>query len=142
VSEPETPQTPAVLVSACLLGVCCRYDGTSREHPRLFAELHAHRIVPICPEQMGGLPTPRSPCEIKNGCGADVLEGRSPVVDDNGQDQTAHFIRGAEECVRLARAFDATRAVMKARSPSCDARRGVAAALLAKEGLSVENADD
>ena len=63
----------AVLVSACLIGVCCRYDGQSRSEPRVVADLAGTRMVPICPEQMGGLPTPRVPCDIVGGDGAAVL---------------------------------------------------------------------
>jgi len=133
-------QNEAVLVSACLLGVCCRYDGTSREEPRVIADLAGTRMVPICPEQMGGLPTPRVPCDLVGGDGADVLEGRAHVVDKDGVDRTANFIRGAEESLKLAQRFGARRAVLKARSPSCGVASGVTAALLRKNGISMESA--
>jgi len=132
---------PTVLVSACLLGVTCRHDGTSRERPELLARLNGSRLVPVCPEQLGGLPTPRIPCRIEGGTGTDVLAGRARVVDEKGLDRTENFLRGAEESVKLARKFGATKALLKSRSPSCDAQGGVAAAALRTQGLDVEGVD-
>jgi uncharacterized protein YbbK (DUF523 family) len=140
VSDARHDERDAVLVSACLIGVCCRYDGTSREEPRVVADLAGTRMVPICPEQMGGMSTPRVPCDLVGGDGAAVLEGRARVVDKDGVDRTANFKRGAEESLKLARKFGARRAVLKARSPSCGVASGVTAALLKKSGITVESA--
>ena len=128
-------------MSACLVGVRCRYDGTSREIPELLPRLAGVRVIPVCPEQLGGMPTPRVRCEIEGGSGADVLSGRARVVDAVGDDRTANLLRGAEEAAALARRFGATRAVLKAGSPSCDAAAGVAAARLREAGLEIESAD-
>jgi uncharacterized protein YbbK (DUF523 family) len=140
-------------VSACLLGVRCRYDGESREVPglaeRLTREDPGAEIVPVCPEELGGLPTPRSPSIIRcGGCsngegdatGPAVLAGRARVLSAEGLDRTAEFVRGAREAVRIARASGAAKAVLKTRSPSCDPAFGVAAAALGAEGLTLEAA--
>ena len=129
------------LASACVLGVRCRYDGSSRPDPDVLSRLSDLHITPICPEQLGGLPTPRVPCSIEGGTGADVLAGRARVVDESGADRTAEFVRGAEEAVEIAKRFGATRAFMKSRSPSCDASLGVAAAALREAGIIIEGVD-
>ncbi|MBX6396005.1 MAG: DUF523 domain-containing protein [Alicyclobacillaceae bacterium] len=140
-----------MLVSACLVGCRCRYDGSSREDPRLESLVAEGKAVPVCPEQMGGLPTPRPPAQIVGGDGEDVLEGRAKVLTEEGVDVTPAFIRGAEETLRMARRVGATRAVLKERSPSCGSAviydgtfsgatrkgRGVAAALLERHGVQV-----
>ena len=98
-----------ILVSACLLGTPCRYDGASRpcgELARL--EVLGHRLIPVCPEVMGGLPTPRPPAELQR-------DGR--VVDRAGKDVTEAYRLGAEEVLELARAHRCTLAVLKERSP-------------------------
>lgn len=98
-----------ILVSACLLGCACRYDGRSKGHP-LAQELARRGLaVPVCPEQLGGLATPRAPSEQR--------EGR--VVSAAGDDVTAQYRRGAEETLRLARLYGCAAAVLKERSPSC-----------------------
>lgn len=98
-----------VVVSACLLGVNCRYDGGSQEHPEALELLREGRAVPVCPEQLGGLPTPRDPVEIVNGT----------VADRNGVDHTGAIERGAQEAVRLAKLAGCTSALLQPRSPSC-----------------------
>lgn len=139
------------IVSACLLGVCCRYDGKSSYDGRLI-ELAAHgKAVPVCPEQLGGCTTPREPCEIIGGDGADVLDGKCRIVSKNGEDMTERFIKGAEETLKLAKVYGAEKAVLKARSPSCGfggiydgtftgkvtAGNGVTAELLIRNGIEV-----
>jgi uncharacterized protein YbbK (DUF523 family) len=96
-------------------------------------------IIPICPEQLGGLPTPRAPCQIEGGTGADVLAGKARVVDESGADKTAKFVRGATEAARIATTLGATCAFLKSRSPSCDATFGVTAAALREAGLAIES---
>jgi len=98
-----------ILVSACLLGLDCRYSATGHEDPRVIALIEKHDVVPACPEQLGGLPTPRSPAER--------LDGR--VMNRKGMDVTAEFIKGAEETLKLARLFRCDAAILKSRSPSC-----------------------
>ena len=98
-----------ILVSACLLGVHCRYDGGSQRRDLLDALSDRYHLVPVCPEQLGGLPTPRTPSER---VGAQILT-------KDGRDVTAQYRRGAEEALRLAKQFGCKSAVLKARSPSC-----------------------
>ena len=102
---------PALLVSACLLGLRCRYDGASRPLPaETLAALKARwALVPVCPEQLGGLATPRESAERRDG----------GVFTASGADVTAQYRRGAEQAAELARFFDCRAALLKARSPSC-----------------------
>ena len=130
-----------ILISACLLGCACRYDGRSKPHP-LAQELARRGLaVPVCPEQLGGLPTPREPSE-RQGCA---------VVMKSGTDVTAQYRRGAEQTLHLARLYGCKAAVLKERSPSCGSGRiydgtfsdrltsgdGVTAALLKENGIAV-----
>ena len=130
-----------LLVSACLLGVPCRYDGQSK--PCSALELLAERcvLVPICPEQLGGLPTPRVPAERRG----------DYVITREGADVTANYRRGAEEALRIARITGCKTALLKAKSPSCGCGRiydgthtgtltdgsGVTAQLLTENGMAV-----
>ena len=100
---------PCMLISACLLGVECRYDGGSQSIEDLGRLMERFQLIPICPEQMGGLATPRVPSER--------LEGR--VVTRDGGDVTDAFSRGAVQACHIARLFGARLALLKARSPSC-----------------------
>lgn len=150
------PDGIPVLVSRCLLGEACRWDGCSKPAPAVFAalgDLEARvRWIPVCPETDGGLPTPREPCEIVPGRTAgDVLEGRGRVAARTGCDCTTPYVEGARRALEAARAAGARAALLKARSPSCspcgvyDGRfsgrivpgRGVTAELLARSGLAV-----
>jgi uncharacterized protein YbbK (DUF523 family) len=154
----DAPHKPALLISACLLGVACNHEG--RGSPRAIVDELArrYRLVPVCPEVLGGLPTPRPAAELTGGDGADVIAGAdgARVVNIDGEDVTAAYRRGAEAAVALAQAVGATRAVLKARSPSCGAAavydgtfsrrlvpgRGVTAAALAAAGLEVGSEED
>lgn len=100
-----------ILVSACLLGVCSRYDGTGNLLPELEAMVGEgkHVLIPFCPEVYGGLPTPRVPAE----------RIRDRVVARDGQDVTAQYEKGAAEALRLAQLYGCRLAVLKERSPSC-----------------------
>ena len=98
-----------LMVSACLLGTCCRYDGGGYD-PMIFQNrLKKCTLVPVCPEQLGGLPTPRPPSEIRDG----------RVITRDGRDVTQAFLRGAQEAARLAQACGCGCALLKERSPSC-----------------------
>ena len=98
-----------LLVSACLLGLCCRYDGGSKPCQAVIDLRDQHQLIPVCPEQLGGLPTPRPPAEIRAG----------RVISAQGVDVTDAYRRGAEETLRLGALLGAQGAVLKARSPSC-----------------------
>lgn len=128
---------PLYLVSACLVGLCTRYDGTIKENPRCLASLEHAAWIPVCPEQLGGLPTPREPADIVDGDGAAVLAGRARVLSRSGVDLTAPFIRGAEQVVKIARLQQVDGVLLKARSPSCAVTGtiGVTAALLRAAGI-------
>lgn len=145
-----------ILVSACLVGHRCRYDGGGFDgYPELRRWVEAGRAVAVCPEERGGLPTPRLPAEIQEGDGRDVVDGHARIVDGHGQDVTEAFMEGAREALRVARDCGATVAVLKARSPSCGGRMiydgsfsgtlrpgmGVTAAMLEKEGLALYDED-
>lgn len=98
-----------VLVSACLLGLYCRYDGRSESDARVVALAQRHIVVPVCPEQLGGLPTPRDPVELRQG----------RALTDKGVDLTEAFRRGAAQVETIARLTGARVAVLQPRSPSC-----------------------
>ena len=130
-----------ILVSACLLGCPCRYDGKSKPNAAVLSLMAEHTLIPICPEQMGGLATPRLPAECKNG----------GVFTQAGTDVTAQYRRGAEEALRLATLYGCTCAILKERSPSCGSGQiydgsfshtlisgdGVTAQLLKESGITV-----
>ena len=104
-----------ILVSACLLGVCCRYDGRGNPSAQVLDLLNRDdlELIPVCPEQLGGLPTPRLPSER--------VEDR--IINRAGEDVTDQFQRGASEALRLARSYGCDVAVLKERSPSCGCGR-------------------
>lgn len=141
---------PAIVVSACLLGVPCNHEGRgsrSAAVERLGVSSSGARLVPICPEVVGGLPVPRPAAELQP-------DGR--VVTAAGDDVTWAYSRGAAAAVALARAVGATEAVLKARSPSCGCREvydgsfsrrrvpgeGVTAAALRAAGVAVRSEED
>lgn len=146
-----------ILVSACLAGERCRYDGGGFEgYPQLARMIAEGRAVPICPEVLGGLPTPRPPAEIQGGDGRDVLAGTARIRRSDGTDVTAAFRAGAEAALAIAREHGATAAVLKARSPSCGIKQiydgsfagrcvsgmGLTAALLDQAGLRLYDEAD
>ena len=98
-----------ILISACLLGMCCRYDGKSCEYQKISDLMDRYELIPVCPEQLGGLPTPRTPSERIG----------DKVIMKNGTDVTMQYNRGAEEALRLAKLFDIRTAILKSKSPSC-----------------------
>ena len=136
----------AILVSACLLGVCCRYDGESKPNQNVTKLREQFTLIPICPEVDGGLPTPRTPSE---GVGDRVLMR-------DGKDVTDNFRLGAELALERARTFSCLAAVLKARSPSCGSNSiydgsfsgtltdgdGVAAKLLKENDIDVYTEDE
>lgn len=147
---------PTILISACLLGINCRYDGTAKETPGLKALLQDFRVVPFCPELLGGLIAPRPPAEIRAGDGAGVLSGLARVYNQNGQDLTTEFIRGARATLDLVKLNQPCLVVAKANSPSCGAGKiydgsftgrlkngdGVTTALLRQAGFMVYSETD
>lgn len=130
-----------LLISACLLGCRCRYDGASKAHPLAATLAERHQLVPVCPEQLGGLSTPRPPAERRG----------DRVITETGTDVTTQYRRGAEGALALCRLLGCQAAVLKERSPSCGhgqiydgtfsgtltAGDGVTAALLTAYGIPV-----
>ena len=130
-----------IIVSACLLGVSCRYDGNSKPNEKIIDLKEKYNLIPICPEIMGGLPTPRMPAEIKDG----------RVKTENGIDVTEEYKKGADEALKLARLFGCKKAILKENSPSCGCGKiyngeftrtlkdgnGITAELFIKNGIDV-----
>lgn len=145
-----------ILVSGCLLGLSCKYNGGSNSCPKCLELMKKKTLLAVCPEQLGGLATPRPPAEIQAGQGLDVLEGRVKIINKEGKDVSQEFIKGAQETLLLARLVGAKKAIFKERSPSCGVSAiyngqfngtliqggGVTTALLRREGLEVISNED
>ena len=135
-----------ILVSACLLGLPVRYDGKSKPCERVISLLKRHTLIPVCPEQLGGLPTPRPRAEIRDG----------KVLNERGEDVTEHFERGARITLDIAKMLNVDLVIFKSRSPSCGVGKvydgtfsgklidgnGIAADLLIKSGFEVLDEED
>jgi uncharacterized protein YbbK (DUF523 family) len=145
------------LVSACLLGIKCRYDGGDKSNKKIIELGKKEILIPVCPEQLGGLPTPRMPPrEIQNGSGNDVLDGKCKVLNKNGEDFTEDLVRGAEEVLKIAKMFNIKEFISRKRSPSCGCGKiydgtfsgkiikgdGVTTALLKKNEIKVISEGD
>ena len=141
-----------ILVSRCLLGHRVRYDGgASGPLDPLQAWLDEGRVVPLCPEVAGGLPTPRAAAEIPGGQGGEVLDGQASVLTTEGEDVSAQFLSGARQALELVQQHGIGIAILKANSPSCGnlqtydgtfsgvkvSGEGVTAALLKRHGVQV-----
>lgn len=132
------PEKKAVwLVSSCLVGLKTRYDGTCKPNESCLHFLEDKYWIPVCPEQLGGLPTPRPAASIRGGTGADVFLGMAQVVVKNGDDVSREFMRGAREILRLSTMLDIAGMCVKARSPSCGLHQilGVTSSLLLENGM-------
>lgn len=102
------------LVSSCFAGVNCRYDEKNNENKIILKLVKEGKAIPVCPEQLGGLPTPRVPCEI-------IIDenGNKKIVNKDGKDLTKEFIEGAEKTLAIAKAKGIKKAILKSKSPSC-----------------------
>lgn len=142
-----------VLISACLLGVNTKYSGGSNKVEKLTKLVGDFTFIPVCPEQLGGLTTPRPPAEIIQGT------EKLSIVNNQNENVTAQFVKGAEETLKIAQLYDCKYAILKERSPSCGSSKvydgsfkgklregkGVAVALLQDNGIKVfseENIND
>ncbi len=135
-----------IVVSACLLGQKCKYDGGDNFQEALSAFLKEHEVIAVCPEVSGGLTTPRIPCEIVNGV----------VMNREGESKDREFRLGAERCLRKALESGAELAILQSRSPSCGVKeiydgtfsgkrikgQGVFARMLMNHGIRVIDAED
>lgn len=134
-----------ILVSACLAGVNCRYDGDNNYNEKIMDLVKKGEAILVCPEQLGGLSTPRNPSEIK------TVLGKRVVVNNIGVDVSKNFENGALEVLRLAKELNITKAILKANSPSCGkgtiydgtfskkkiSGNGITAQLLIENGIEV-----
>ncbi|QRG68847.1 DUF523 domain-containing protein [Brevibacillus choshinensis] len=141
------------MISACLIGCECRYDQKSCLNQELEQLLREGKVIPVCPEQLGGLPTPRPPAEIVGGDGFDVLDGNARIIDQKGNDVTEEFLTGARQALKLAQTVGATSAILKENSPSCGSSfvydgtfsgkkvtgTGLTAALFRRNGIEVRS---
>ena len=140
-----------IMLSACLAGINCVYDGSHKFHP-VFARMYKdNKALIFCPEVLGGLKIPHDPSELIGGDGFLVLEGRTRVVSSAGKDVTDFFIRGAQKSLEFAKKHGSRKVVLKSKSPSCGCGwifdgtfskklvpgYGVTAALLKKNGIEV-----
>lgn len=140
-----------ILVSMCICGVRCNYRGRKYTVEEVMDLVEEGKAVPICPEQLGGLPTPRDGARIQSGSGEDVLDGKTRVITDRGEDVTENYIRGAEKALKVAELVNADKAILKQSSPSCGKGRtqggekerkttsgnGVTTALFQRNGIEV-----
>ena len=138
-----------VLVSSCLLGIASRYDGRDAKNKKLLESLKGFVLIPICPEQLGGLPTPRRSAEIQKSGGQAALKGASQVLNETGQDVTKQFMKGAKETFKIMRLNKADAIYLKEKSPSCGVTlikrngktvrgMGVTAAYLKNKGIKIK----
>lgn len=139
-----------IFVSGCLVGINCKYDGGNNFDERIFNLVKEGKAIPICPEQLGGLKTPRNPAEIQE------KDGLRKVVTCEDEDVTNEYIRGAEEVLKLAKELDIKEAILQPRSPSCGKGliydgtfskkkidgNGMTADLLIKNGINVYIPDE
>lgn len=135
-----------IMVSACLAGINCKYDGGNNRDPRVLKLMEENEVLTICPEQLGGLPTPRVPSEIRDG----------HVITKDGRNVDREFQSGAEESLSLAKQFQPDLIILKSRSPSCGVKEhydgsfsgtlipgpGVTARLLMENGFQVMDSED
>ena len=139
-----------ILVSACLVGVNCKYNGGNNYNEEIFNLVKEGKAIPICPEQLGGLSTPRYPAEIR------VIDGEKRVINNQNVDVTEEFEKGAEEVLKLVKQLNITKAILQPRSPSCGVGKiysgnfdgklvdgnGVLVDLLLQNGVEVVNVGD
>lgn len=142
-------------MSSCFAGIPCRYDRKHRLVKAIQEMVEKGEAIPVCPEQLGGLPTPRNPAEIVGGDGGDVLDGKAKVIDCEGNDVTKQYKKGAYEALKIAKQFEVEEAILKEKSPSCGScwifngefqgvkkpGEGVTTALFRRHGIRVRSED-
>lgn len=135
-----------ILISACLAGVNCKYDGTNNINEKIIKIIKEHDVILVCPEQIGGLKTPRCPAELNGNC----------VITKDGKDVTKQYLNGATEVLEITKRFNIKKAILKSRSPSCGKNEiydgsfdhklrngsGVTAKLLMENGIDVISSDE
>ena len=144
-----------ILVSSCLLGLRTRYDGSDNYSQAVIDFLEQNQLtpIPVCPEQLAGLSTPRPKCWFNHGDGVAVLSGNGELNNEEGQNVTEAFLHGAQECLKIAKLTHCKLAILQQRSPSCGSQKiylkdqlvegvGVTTALLNKNGLKIFSNDN
>lgn len=145
-----------IIVSACLAGVNCRYDGCLLENKLIKKLVSARQAIPLCPEVMGGRPVPRAPAEIKGGTGEDVLTGKAGIIDREGRNVTQEVITGVNYVAAAAKRMNVRIFILKTKSPTCGYGQvfdgtftgklvpgnGVMAAALLREGIKIYTEHD
>ncbi|OBR94515.1 MULTISPECIES: DUF523 domain-containing protein [Clostridium] len=145
-----------ILVSACLCGINTKYNGQNNLCEKVLSLVKEGKALPLCPEQLGGLKTPRNPCEICGGTGKDVIDGKAAVISSNGENFTSEFLKGAYETLKVAKACNIKEAILKSKSPSCGFGKiydgnfsgniiegaGVTAELLSKNHIKIYGEND
>jgi len=144
-----------ILVSSCLLGLLTRYDGATKRNQAVLDYLRREDLVPIpiCPEQLAGLPTPRPATRFAKGCGTDVVAGTGRVVNALGETVNDIFLRGGRESLKIVKLTGCGEALLKERSPSCGVHQvylgetlvegcGVTTAILKEAGIEVFSEED
>ena len=135
-----------IMVSACLIGEKCKYNGKDNNSEKLAEYLKGHEVIAVCPEVAGGLPIPRIPCEIYNGV----------VINKEGQSKEAEFVKGAKICLKKALDEKIDLAILQSRSPSCGVKqiydgsfsgklidgKGVFARMLSENNINVMDVED
>lgn len=130
-----------ILVSACLLGIDCKYNGKNNKNDQVIELLKTHDLIPVCPEIMGGLTTPRTPSEIHE----------DEVITKEGKNVTKQYQKGAEETLKIAKLYNCKTAILKEKSPSCGCGKiydgtftgtlidgdGITARLLKEHGIKI-----
>lgn len=149
-----TPCKP-ILVSACLLGLPTRYDGKTKRSQAVIDYLQREKLtpIPVCPEQLAGMTTPRDKTFFQSGDGKAVLAGTGEAISENGQSMNDIFCRGAKLTLEIARLSGCSKALLKENSPSCGVHfvylgdekisgMGVTSALLGKSGVDLLSEED
>lgn len=108
-----------ILVSACLMGIDAKYNGKNNINPLIIEYSSYGKFIPVCPEQLGGLSTPRFCAEILRGSGKDVVMGLCNVINSQGRDVTKEFLKGANEVIKITKLLPIKAAILKQNSPSC-----------------------
>ncbi len=111
------------IVSACLLGKRCRYNGEDKEHPGVIRFLRGKKYFALCPEMLAGWGSPRPPVEFHGGGASEVAGGLARIQDDRGRDRTGSLIKGITKALRRALSLESREAILKEKSPSCGVKR-------------------
>ena len=136
-----------ILVSACLLGIDCKYNRKNNKNDKVIELLKDHDLIPVCPEIMGGLTTPRTPAEIRK----NIRKNKNEVITKDGKNVTKQYQKGAEEALKIAKLYNCQIAILKEKSPSCGCGRiydgtftgtlidgdGITARLLKEHGIKI-----